>query len=74
MTDLLRKHIDNSYCIVFLDNIMIYSKDPETDHKHMLAVLDSVRQEGFRLQSEKYQFGKAEAPFLGLMVNEMMSR
>ena len=69
MTDLLRKHIDDGYCIVFLDDIMIYSKDPETHEKHAQAVLDSVRREGFRLQSEKCWFGKTEAPFLGFMVN-----
>jgi hypothetical protein len=69
MTDLLRKHIDGGYCIVFLDDIMIYSKNEEAHEKHVQAVLDSVRRDGFRLQSENCQFGRAEAPFLGFKVN-----
>jgi hypothetical protein len=69
MTDHLSKHINNGYCIVFLGNIMIYYKDPKTHKKQVQAVLDSVRQEGFRLQKEVCQFGQAEAPFLRSMVN-----
>jgi hypothetical protein len=61
--------MDDVYCIVFLDDIMIYSKDPETHEKHVQAVLDSICLEGFRLQSEKCQFGNSKAPFLGFMVN-----
>jgi hypothetical protein len=69
MTELLRKHIDGGYCIVFLDDIMIYSKNEESHEKHMQAVMDSIRRKGFRLQGKKCQFGQAEAPFLGLKVN-----
>jgi hypothetical protein len=69
MTDNLRKHIEEGYSIVFLDNIMIYSKDQQTHEKHVQAVLDSVGWKGPRLQSEKCQFGYAEAPFLRFMVN-----
>ncbi|KAF8249176.1 hypothetical protein K440DRAFT_641530 [Wilcoxina mikolae CBS 423.85] len=46
------------------------SKDQET---HVQAILDSIRQEGFRLQSEKCQFSRVEAPFLGFMVNGSVS-
>jgi hypothetical protein len=69
MTDLLKKHINNGYFIVFMDDIMIYSKDPETHKKHGQVVLNSVRWEGFRLQRQKCQFRNAEAPFLRFMVN-----
>ena len=47
MTELLRKHIDGGYCIVFLDDIMIYSKNEESHEKHVQEVLDSVRRDGF---------------------------
>jgi hypothetical protein len=69
MTELLRKHIDGGYCIVFLDDIMIYSKNEESHEKHVYAVLDSVHHEGFRLHSKQCQFGRTEAPFIGFKVN-----
>jgi hypothetical protein len=51
----LRKHIDGGYCTVFLDDIMIYSKNEESHEKHV--------------QSEKCQLGQAEAPFHVFKVN-----
>lgn len=43
MMDLLHEHIEKGYCIVFIDDKLIYSRT-EADHgKDVRAVLDNLR-------------------------------
>src|SRR5882757_859948 len=67
-SDLLSKHIKNGYCIVFIDDILIFSKNYEDHERHTKAVLDTIRKAGFRLQEEKCSFGRKTAPFLGFEI------
>jgi hypothetical protein len=69
MYDVLKKHIEKGYCIVFLDDIMIYSKNAREHEHHVRSVLDTLRKEGFRLGSEKCEFGRARTTFLGFEVD-----
>ena len=69
MADLLESHIENGYCIVFIDDILIFSKTLDQHEKHVQAILDSVRTSGFRLQDSKCSFGKSNVPFLGFEVS-----
>ena len=67
MAQLLRPH--GGYCIVFLDDIMIFSKTVEQHRKDVALVLDTIRKGGYRLNPEKCEFGKTSAPFLGFHVS-----
>jgi hypothetical protein len=69
MYDVLKKHIDKGYCIVYLDDILIYSKTAQEHDRHVRAILDTLRKEGFRLGSDKCEFGRARATFLGFEVD-----
>jgi hypothetical protein len=64
---LLEPHSD--YCIVFLDDILIFSRNDAEHEKHVTAVLDTLRREGFRLKGSKCAFGREKAPFLGFEVD-----
>jgi hypothetical protein len=69
MYDVLKKHIDKGHCIVFLDDIMIHSKNAREHEHHVRSVLDTLRKEGFRLSSDKCEFGRARTTFLGFEVD-----
>jgi hypothetical protein len=54
---------------VFLDDIVIYSKNPREHEHHVRSVLYTLRREAFRLGSEKCEFGRARTTFLGFEVD-----
>jgi hypothetical protein len=54
---------------VFLDDILIYSKTAQEHDRHVRSILDTLRKEGFRLGSDKCEFGRAKATFLGFEVD-----
>jgi hypothetical protein len=64
MIDLLWEHIDDNYCIVCIDGILMYSKDNEEHSRQVKAVLETIRKPGFRLQEAKCTIGKTKAPLL----------
>ena len=43
MNDILRPYLDD-FVIVFLDDILIYSKDEETHARHLRLVLQKLRE------------------------------
>jgi hypothetical protein len=63
MIDLLGRHIKNDYCIIFIDNMLIYSKDDEEHSCHIESMLNTIRKAGLRLQQAKCSFGRTKIPF-----------
>jgi len=61
---------DLPYAFTYLDDVLIYSDDPEEHLKHLREVLSRIRQAGLRLNSEKCEFGKDEIEFLGFHVKD----
>jgi hypothetical protein len=59
----------SKYCIVFLDDIMIFSRTDAEHEKHVATVLDTLRRKGFRLKESKCAFGPEEALFFGFEVD-----
>ena len=56
-------------CLVYLDDIVIFSKT-EADHlKHLQLVFDRLRTAGLRLKPTKCQFGLKQIKLLGHIVN-----
>ena len=70
MADLLFDHIDKGYCIVFIDDILVFSRTAEEHKHHVQAVMDTIRKAGFRLHGSKCSFGRFAAPFLGFDIDE----
>ena len=69
MADLLFEHVDKGYCIVFIDDILVFSRNAENHEHHVRAVTDTIRKAGFRLYGSKCSFGRTSAPFLGFDIN-----
>jgi hypothetical protein len=67
VSELLAPH--KAYCVVFIDDILIFSSTQDEHERHVRAVLDTLRKQGFRLKDKKCQFGKAESEFVGFRVD-----
>jgi hypothetical protein len=67
VSELLAPH--KAYCVVFIDDILIFSATKEEHERHVRAVLDTLRKQGFRLKDKKCQFGRQETEFVGFRVD-----
>ena len=69
MADLLFEHIDKGYCIVFIDDILVFSRTAEDHERHVWSVMDTIRKASFHLHGSKFSFGWFSAPFLGFDID-----
>jgi len=56
--------------LVYLDDIVIYSKTPEEHAEHLRQVLQRLRDVDLRVKTKKCLFAKDEVPLLGYIVNK----
>jgi hypothetical protein len=62
-------YLIDSICIVYLNDILIYSKE-EKEHKHHIKiVLQKLRDYALYAKLSKYTFYTKEVEFLGFVVN-----
>ena len=60
----------NVFVIVYLDNILIYTKDANQAHVNAICwVLNELRKHGLFANLKKYYFHKDEVRFLGYVVS-----
>ena len=55
INNILRKHL-NMFVIIYLDNILIYSKNKKDYKKHVRQILNALKKADLRIISEKSQF------------------
>ena len=67
MNTILRDGLDR-FVLVFLDDILIYSRTKEESEKHIRAVLDRLRSEKFFGRIRKCDFYQTEVEYLGFDV------
>jgi hypothetical protein len=67
MNDVLRPFMDDCV-IVYLDDILIFSKSHEENVEHVKQVLDVLRKEQLFLKLSKCEFGKTSLIYLGHIV------
>ena len=60
----LSKYLDD-FCIVYLDDILIYSEDPKDHTEHVRKVLDQLRKHRLFAKAEKCEFRVTTVGFLG---------
>ncbi|KAD2805410.1 hypothetical protein E3N88_38787 [Mikania micrantha] len=69
MNRVCRPYLDK-FVIVFIDDILIYSKTKEEHEKHLKLVLEILREERLYTKFSKCEFWLKEVQFLGHIVNE----
>lgn len=64
----LREYL-SEFCVVYLDDILIYSKTEEDHWKHLDAVLNKLREHDLHAKKNKSAFFLSEISFLGHVVS-----
>ena len=69
MNSVFRDFLDESV-IIFIDDILIYSKDEESHRKHLRAVLERLREHKLYAKLSKCSFWQKGIEFLGHIVSD----
>lgn len=69
MNDIFRDYLDQCV-IVFIDDILIYSKSREDHRRHLGIVLDKLREHGLYAKLSKCSFWQRKIGFLGHVISE----
>jgi len=64
---MLHPYLDD-FCVAYLDNILIYSKNQEDHDKHIKFILDQLQKHYLCIDLEKSEFDKDEIKFLGHII------
>lgn len=68
INDVLRPLVD-TICVVYLDDILIYSRDPAEHSYHVRQVLQRLREAGLFANLKKCEFHTTRVSFLGFVVS-----
>ena len=69
INNVLREHL-NMFVIVYLDDILVYSKNEKDYKKHMRQILNALKKADLRIMSEKSQFYQTEIEFLSYIITD----
>ena len=69
MNRVFRPYVDQ-FVVVFIDDILVYSKDQESHDTHLRVVLKTLRKEQLYAKLSKCEFWKNEVSFLGHIVSK----
>ena len=58
-----------NWCIIYLDDIIVYSKTPEEHLERLKAVFKKIAKAGLKLKPSKCEFFKSEITYLGHIVS-----
>ena len=68
MNDVLRPHLDK-FVVVYLDEILIYSRNMQDHQQHLRLVLELLRDHKLHAKHSKCEFGLKQVDFLGHVVD-----
>ena len=66
---MLRKYLDH-FVIVYLDDILVYSKIREEHIQYIKEVLQTIKEADLRIKLSKTEFYKQSVPFLGFIISD----
>ena len=58
------------FCLVFVDDIIVWSKDWAEHKRHLAAIFSKLHEQGFQLKLSKCQFFQKKIDFLGFVIEE----
>ena len=58
----------HTFCVVYLDDILIFSKTPEEHEQHLETILQILEREGLYAKLKKCDFNKSELLYLGHII------
>ncbi|KAK2578586.1 hypothetical protein KPH14_000920 [Odynerus spinipes] len=70
LSNIIRRNGLNSFCINYIDDILVFSRSFEEHVEHLERLLEAIRKEGFRLKFTKCKFAKNEAKYLGHVISK----
>lgn len=70
LSNIIRRNNLNSFCINYIDDILIFSRSFEEHTEHLERLLNAIREEGFRLKFTKCNFAQNEAKYLGHIISK----
>ena len=60
----------DSFCIVYMDNLLVFSESEEEHLKHLEIIFEKFRNADLKLKLSKCQFWKKEIEYLGHLVSQ----
>ena len=70
MNDTLKYEIEEGFCIIYMDNILIFAKNKEDLEHFTKHVLESLRKADLYLKPSKCEFCKMKIEYLGFIIEE----
>lgn len=70
MDNVLREHISKNRCLVFMDDVIIYSSSLQEHEIHLFKILQTLRENNLKLQLDKCEFMRKEIEYLGHVVTD----
>ncbi|GBG86132.1 hypothetical protein CBR_g41036 [Chara braunii] len=64
MNDLFRSWLDR-FVVVYLDDILVFSKTPQEHEGHLRQVLEKLREANFKINAKKCEWAKTQVLYLG---------
>ena len=62
--------IHPKWCIIYIDDIIVFSKTPEEHIERLRGVFEKLSAAGLRLKPSKYEFFKSQVTYLGHIVSK----
>ncbi|GAU28841.1 hypothetical protein TSUD_21780 [Trifolium subterraneum] len=69
MNRIFQPYLDK-FVVIFIDDILIYSKDPQEHAEHLRIVLDILREKQLYAKFSKCEFWLSEVKFLGHVISQ----
>jgi len=69
INEVLMEHIDMS-CIVYLDDVLIYSNTLQQHRKEVSNILEAIRKSGMKVKPSKCEFHQNETEYLGFIIGQ----
>ena len=68
MNDSFRDMIAEGWLVVYMDDLLLFSPDEETDTKYTRRVLQRMKELDLHLKIKKCKFGVSEIDYLGMIL------